>query len=1666
MKNLSCSAGRLRVVLYALLLLALVLPASSAAQTHREWRDTTLPEMRDPYRLGSGSQPRFPLGLFVYDYDNNRELDEMVPYLGSVGLDHLILNTFKSYDSYRQQDGWTRYRGLLTALENAGKRIIPLINYGGHNGIPSYLVEAARSREIVFYPFDSSQMRYWEQYENVFTEYIHDTTVINGDVANYDPDSQFPPREAVYDTGMALQTVASGIAFDYRSGQTDRWDKYRVDTGWRETSAPLNSSAIFETINYGDSYHAHRSPHFLVVHGHLFEGGTAADSDTLIRINVWYEVDRGRTYLDSSDVQQTADTNLRFLYKTIGVTRGELKPLNPTEPNWNEYREVLKRIDFEREGMGGPTADGASAQRFDLEVVYLGGEKLALRSVAVRDSIINLLMDPGASGDAYRLKIERETDTLVRYYDGSNQLRPAIYNLNIADEPPPVEFAGFRETKRLLQERFVDGTGDTLSSLNGTAIPFIQWLGDADWLVSGNYLGSVFIHHGDRFGLNVGGGSYQDVPSVKQHNGGTWHIPELFDFATVTNPDTAGTLPGRIEHMELFWNYARMGAATPGQDEGDNEHLGLWRVNGLSESARRSRLMGRPFQNYIGPISNISISYQDGAINDYDTNLTHRFERSELRTILRLGLAYGARGMTFYRLVTYPWAEKDTNTGGNHVPGHMLFNKEIGMCRDNVDDTLYNFVDLVTRDSDLGNAVVDGNGDLIYDSTGVIPGLYTGFRNLHREMQQSMPWIREVGSFMTGLCWRDAYSMHFQANNPATPHDDTLQYRQLPSTEIVTAVTSRHPVTGATDIPANTYVELGLFDTVIDTVGGTRDYWGDTNYVFVVNRRIFETGNYDTADISYSAATRALLDTLSGTREITLQFNMIDYNLENNQYQYLHIRQLFPDTIPVPLLGSPHVLDTIIGADQAATIILGAGRGALLQITRARPDESMVAGVLDRNNQRKMLYDPVEKRYYATYHRYDTTAGDYHVYTRRSLPVDTTGTILWEPFDWAVSKQMKGGDVPRTDNTHPSLTFRRLENGYFRVSVVWTAHPNDMGHTDDREILMRDLTYRSYVNGSGDTVKLMQSSGLESVGFHNGLDGSVWGTPVISSGLHGEFLAWSDSLESIVVRGRLLDTNLFFTPTWTPYDTVGKFFTDTVGQPPGKYPTLPPFTHRGLNDSTVGLAWQQGWPPYTGIFYARLQYIPPPGGPDFALGALSGGQLFLSPDANLGSNTDQFLHPSIDQAQDGLGRVTEGVTYERHYTTFFGNYITEINFHAIFYDTTSGQAFRMGNRLVYSDGSFDADPGYGYPVVSSQNQILDPADSSEIPLFSIVYMKPTGYETMSLLEARWLLGNSPQWDATPPLDYTFGGITPNGAASEGRLTDRYASLYHEPDAAVLRTTRQFFSRLRPGGYGAEGREIEVALDDSTGYGFSARIHDVWTSDARAGHARRPVAYSEPDSLFDLVDMLRTCPFSAGDSVDIGMTVHVRLMIPGAQDSRELEFRIELVDSASGAVAAVLDSGRLDADTREYRAEIERTVDLLSAVYYVRLRLLSDDLQSNRALDSGKTWSVGDICGFVDGGGAKRLRGSGDISGGLRLGVQPNPFSASTDIRFSLPERDYVTLTVYDEAGREVARLLEDKLYEAGRYAYELDAPNLAAGVYLIELRTHRNRTSRKVVVVR
>jgi hypothetical protein len=78
---------------------------------------------------------------------------------------------------------------------------------------------------------------------------------------------------------------------------------------------------------------------------------------------------------------------------------------------------------------------------------------------------------------------------------------------------------------------------------------------------------------------------------------------------------------------------------------------------------------------------------------------------------------------------------------------------------------------------------------------------------------------------------------------------------------------------------------------------------------------------------------------------------------------------------------------------------------------------------------------------------------------------------------------------------------------------------------------------------------------------------------------------------------------------------------------------------------------------------------------------------------------------------------------------------------------------------------------------------------------------------------------------------------------------------------------------------------------------------------------------------------------------------------------------------------------------------------------------------------------------------------------------PNPFNASTIIKFILAEQVHITLEVYDLLGQRVALLLQKSLPE-GVYEITFSAPHLPSGIYFYKIQGKNVNTAKKMILIR
>jgi hypothetical protein len=78
---------------------------------------------------------------------------------------------------------------------------------------------------------------------------------------------------------------------------------------------------------------------------------------------------------------------------------------------------------------------------------------------------------------------------------------------------------------------------------------------------------------------------------------------------------------------------------------------------------------------------------------------------------------------------------------------------------------------------------------------------------------------------------------------------------------------------------------------------------------------------------------------------------------------------------------------------------------------------------------------------------------------------------------------------------------------------------------------------------------------------------------------------------------------------------------------------------------------------------------------------------------------------------------------------------------------------------------------------------------------------------------------------------------------------------------------------------------------------------------------------------------------------------------------------------------------------------------------------------------------------------------------------PNPFNPSTIIRYALPERSHVILSVFNTLGQQVATLMNGS-QNAGYHEVKFDGTGFASGVYYYQLQAGDFMQSRRLVLLK
>ncbi len=835
----------------------------------------------------------------------------LVPMYG-VGDDEFLLSAYlatSSPDSVGDLWNFARSMGVTTIQPGGSVEQLDTLATSGFRdpatgriivrGL-SPIQDAGIGRELRFFPFDSVQNPY---YRWKFTR-------LEGGSPAYDP-LESGDQVRLYDAATTRPgaMIAGGIALDWAPWQVNRFPERDYDT------SAQNSSGFVDWYLYRAAANRSAPTFFVALRGLMLpEGRNGRGSDAVLRVELWYEVPRGKRFVDTGGRAQTASSNREFLYKTLLIPRDSLMPLDGRE-QYREFSLPVNLLHDEGETWG-PLYGGNESRRIDLRVYWTGVAPLALRSVALRDSIGELLLGNRPASAGYRAAMVDAARRAIYGPSRRGTPRPAVIRLMSGIEQHPTEYAGNAAVGEILRSAVREGFASQQSipvhTEGGTSepgVPSFHHLTRSDAVFTEIGMAAP-IDTATRFGAWENE-AYKRlfrmpvvrVPSIAGHNGGRFQIPLLEPTRESIERDYEPAL-----QLIRFGQYDPVGPEWP------------WNLGGVINLGRGAEVMRRTGRRMIATVfttSELHLRLKERG-ERLDTMMSHTVEPAELRAMANLSLCYGARGIHYYWLGNYTnhmapsAADPDIWTG---------VNDSWGSNGPRTSDTVLDHSPLFPlTDNRSTPQYPDGIPRVL------ISDFYVGYGVRTREVKRINEWLKRIGPAMTRLRWRNSYSMHYTVPHPNIV-SERIRPRALPAGEIISGVRARSR-SGAEDPPHGTYVELGFFRPQPADSSASSDPLRQTHHLFVVNRRCFER----TDDIPAGSPLGARMDSLAESRVISLRFNLKQGG--DWRYNIIRVREIEPDTARLPLSFMPRTpLDTFIQADSAAELALRPGGGALLEIT-------------------------------------------------------------------------------------------------------------------------------------------------------------------------------------------------------------------------------------------------------------------------------------------------------------------------------------------------------------------------------------------------------------------------------------------------------------------------------------------------------------------------------------------------------------------------------------------------------------------------------------------------------------------------------------------------------------------------------------------------------------
>lgn len=237
----------------------------------------------------------------------------------------------------------------------------------------------------------------------------------------------------------------------------------------------------------------------------------------------------------------------------------------------------------------------------------------------------------------------------------------------------------------------------------------------------------------------------------------------------------------------------------------------------------------------------------------------------------------------------------------------------------------------------------------------------------------------------------------------------------------------------------------------------------------------------------------------------------------------------------------------------------------------------------------------------------------------------------------------------------------------------------------------------------------------------------------------------------------------------------------------------------------------------------------------------------------------------------------------------------------------------------------------------------------------------------------------------------------------------------------------------------------------TPYGFNSGTWRVEVRDANGSLTTPFLTVLQPTGAAD--PLMTASNVSSSDGSMLGAKVSLPgkgeyVMMFNASDARVPAPITSVAYTVAGASQAQHTLGGMKPGTRYAVTVLDSTVTVI------------EDAGGAFMASPGGVLQFGTAVSGVD-------RADGELSNGSAVleGNRPNPFDNSTVISFRLPERQHVTLTLFDALGRPVRTLVDAEL-PAGPQSVELNTKGLPGGIYTYTLQSEGSLQTRQCVVVR